>query len=139
MKPEDMCKVYRTVIRPVVEYAAVIYHTLIPKYQSLQLENVQKQAMKIVYGWNVPYSELVEDGRIETLESRREKAVLKFALKAESGKFGSKWFRKRSDINTDVRSTSRRKYFERQCRTERFRNNPINNMTRVLNNFYTNP
>ena len=34
MRPEDMCRVYCTIIRPVVEYAAVVYHSLIPKYQA---------------------------------------------------------------------------------------------------------
>ena len=136
MNPADMLRVYQTIIRPVVEYASVVYHTLIPKYLSDQLEKVQRQAMKIVYGWGIDYKKLVQDGIIEELGERRKKAIVKFALKSEKGRFGKKWFKKREDINISVRNTSRRKYFERKCNTERFKNNPINNMTSVLNKYY---
>ena len=92
--------------------------------------------MKIVYGWGVDYEKLLEDGVIEELSERRKKAIIKFALKTEKGKFGNKWFKKREERTITVRDTTRRKYFERKCNTERFRNNPVNNMTSVLNKYY---
>ena len=59
---------------------------------SSQLEQVQRQVMKIIYGWSVSYSGLLRDGEVESLEERRVKAIEKFALKNEgSGDFGRKF------------------------------------------------
>ena len=84
MEISDLIKVYKTMIRPAVEYASVVYHSLIPAYQASKLESVQKNAMQIIYGWTVDYGKLLEDGVVESLEERRIDAVKKFALKTES-------------------------------------------------------
>ena len=55
MKEKDLVIAFNTIIRPSVEYAAIAYHTLIPNYLAEQLEQVQKHAMKIIYGWNMDY------------------------------------------------------------------------------------
>ena len=46
----------------------MVYGTLIPEYLSDKLESVQRQAVKIIYGHNVDYNGLVEDGTIEAEE-----------------------------------------------------------------------
>ena len=79
----DLRKVYDTIIRPGTEYCSTIYHSLIPRYMAGRLESVQRQALKIIYGWNKDLDQMFDDGLIETLEDRREKACLKFAIKAE--------------------------------------------------------
>ena len=74
---------------------------------------------------------------IQTLQERREKAVLSFALKNEEReKYGKKWFRKSEELEREVRPNTRRKYVIPQCRTERYMKNPITNMTRMLNKYY---
>ena len=61
---------------------------------SEKLESVERQAFKIIYGWDVDYQKLVDNGKIETLKKRRKDAVLHFAFKAESSaRFGSTWFK----------------------------------------------
>ena len=74
---------------------------------------------------------------IETLEARRESAVLRFALKNESReKYGRRWFKKNEELEINMRPNTRNIYSERRSRTERMRNNPVNYMTRMLNNHY---
>ena len=98
-----------------------------------KLERVQEQAMKIIYGRGLDYGGMVEDGGLETLEERRKRAIVKFAVKAsQSERFGNKWF-PRSNTEREARQTTRREYVERNCRTERGRNNPIQYMIRILN------
>ena len=93
MAPMELLKVYFTVIRAAVEYASVVYHSLIPKYLSDRLERIQNQAMKIIFGNSVDYDRLVEEGIIQTLESRRDAACIDFANKAVANpSFGDKWF-----------------------------------------------
>ena len=139
MESKDLLIIYKTIIRPFVEYSSVVYHSLIPNYIAEKLERVQKQAIKIIYGWNVDYDQMIENGTIETLRSRRESTLLKFALKAEaSPRFGPVWFKPSHDINRAIRATTRNKYLEPQYRTDRDKNNPISVLTRCLNEHYKN-
>ena len=138
MGTDGLLQVYQTIIRAAVEYCSVVYHSLIPQYMADRLELVQRQALRIIYGRGMEYENMVNGGEIETLAERREKACLRFATKAAaSERFGEKWFRKKEDTGPTVRTKTRRKYYERKCRTERFRNNPVNSMTRILNDYYT--
>ena len=134
MSESNLLSIYKDVLRPSVENSSTVYHTLIPDYVAEKLESVQKQAMKVIYGWNCNYGKLVEDGRISSLSSRREEAMLKFANKvAKSPRFGPIWFKETTVQDREVRPSTRNKYVERLCRTERGRNNPIVAMTRILN------
>ena len=115
MKENDLLFVYNTVIRPGVEYSHTVYHSLIPEYLSLKLETVQKQAMKVIFGHNIDYNNLIENGTIESLKSRREQAVARFAVKAASSpRFGPAWFKK-VDLDTSraVRQSTRDLYLEK--------------------------
>ena len=62
----DLIKVFDTVIRPSVEYSSVIYNPMISKKLADKLELVQKQAIRIIYGYHCDYDRMVGDGRIET-------------------------------------------------------------------------
>ena len=110
---------------------------MIPEYVSDKLEAVQKQAAKIIWGWNIDYNDLVNRGIIETLKSRREENSLRFAIKAaNSPRFGHIWFKKSPALGTELRPGTRNLYTEQICRTERMCRNPITYMTRQLNKHY---
>ena len=87
---------------------------------------------------NVDYNELVENGIIERLKDRRTAATLRFALKAEaSPRFGKKRFRETRSTEIVPRVSTRRPYQETRYRAERNRNNPLQALTRALNEHYT--
>ena len=138
MAKNDLLNVYRTVVLPGVEYCSTVYNPLIPEYVSEQLESVQKQALKIIYGWSVNYKELVQTGEIETLKQRREKKSLKFALRAKKNNRFEEWFPAAVHTDRDFRLTTRRPYREKQCKTERARNSPMQYMLRQLNEHESN-
>ena len=129
---DRMLEIYFSTIRSAVEYCGTVYHPLIPNYLSNKLESIQRQALRIIYGYNLNYERLLEDGRVETLSSRREKDALQFALKNCNNPRFSRWFPVNNNAR-DARSSTRRFYLERQCRTDRTRNNPIQFMIRMLN------
>ena len=134
MPCDELLAIFKNVIRPSVEYSSIIYHSLIPDYISDRLESVQKQAMKIIYGHNIDYAGLVDNSVIEPLNKRRIDNAVRFALKAAaSPRFGPVWFKEHQDSEREVRATTRAKYVEKFCRTERSRNNPLNYLTRLLN------
>ena len=128
---------YNFIIRPAIEYSAVVYHSMISEELSSKLEGMQRHAMRIIYGWEGDVRETMEAKGIETLKQRRESMVLAFALKNEnSEKFGRKWFKPAERSEREVRNTTKKKYLEPFCRTDRLKNNPVNYMTRKLNEHY---
>ena len=101
---------------------------------SQKLEAVQRQAIKIIFGWDEDYNKLVEQGIVVPLAVRREEAIDKFAIKAaNSERFGPAWFQRNIQLDREVRPTTRNTYVEKHYRTERGRNNPLAVMTRRLN------
>ena len=90
-------------------------------------------AYRIIYGTSVKYSQKIESGEIELLSERREAATLVFANKAVKSDRFSKWFKQTPVTSREVRSTTRNLYVEAKCKTERMRANPVQYMTRKLN------
>ena len=45
---KDLCLFYITCVRFVIDYAAPVFHHALPAYLSLELERVQKRAMRII-------------------------------------------------------------------------------------------
>ena len=139
MNENNLLSIYFTMLRSAVEYCSTIYHSMIPASLSEKLEKIQRHALRIIFGWNVNIEELMVAKGIETLNERREKAVVNFALKNEDReRYGKIWFKKNEGGERSVRETTRRKYIEQKCRTERMRGNPITYMTRKLNEHHCN-
>ena len=89
MPKANLMRIYENVLRPSAEYSSVVYNSLIPAYMSDRLESVQKQAIKIIHGWDINYEEMLREGTIQSLKQRRDEATLKFALRAsQSARFG---------------------------------------------------
>ena len=130
MQPTDLLKIFNTCIRPCLEYVAPVFHPMLTKEMSNEIENIQKRACKIIFGWNSSYSRLVQDGVVQTLEERRENLTVNFAKKSEASDRFKKWFPDRQ-YNVNVRNPQRLE--ESFARTERMRNSPLYYMRRALN------
>jgi len=65
---------YATVIRPVLEYCAPVWHYAIIRSQAEQLESIQKRAIHIIYPFNrgMSYSNILFVSELTSLESRRD-------------------------------------------------------------------
>ena len=106
---------------------------------SEKLERIQRQALKIIYGWEEDVGRIMEVKNLEALEKRREKNILNFALKnEEKERFGKRWFSTSVVTHREVREGTRSKYRMPVCRTERMKNNPVTYMTKMLNEHYSN-
>ena len=95
-----------------------------------ELEQIQKRACKIAFGYDVSYDKLVVDGTIETLECRREKLTVNFAKKCTRNERFSSWFERK---NPAVNLRNSLTYEESFARTERLRKSPLYYMRRALN------
>ena len=65
-----MMKVFRSSVRPILEYAVQVWHDILD-YLSDRIESVQKPALKIIYA-NSSYSQAMSLANETTLSSRRE-------------------------------------------------------------------
>ena len=63
---------YLTVIRPVLEYAAPVWHHLITKAHTEQIEAVQRRAIRIIYSYtcDMPYINALYIADIPSLVDR---------------------------------------------------------------------
>ena len=84
----------------------------------------------IIFG-RYSYEEILKRHGLQTLEERRLTLCEKFAIKAAKNPLHAKWFQlNEKTINTRSKET----YQEVWCRTESWKNSPIPQMTRMLNN-----
>ena len=134
LSQERLLDLYYSMVRSAVEYTSVVYHSMITKTLSDSLERVQRHALRIIYGWDQDIRTVMEVKGIQSLEERREEAVLNFALKnEEKERYGRRWFTLNDQMQRDLRPSTRNKYFMPFCRTDRALGNPVINMTRALN------
>ena len=66
---KDLLKLYCSLVRSVLEYSSVSFTSMLTKYQSNRLENVQKRCLKMMFGYDKNYSELLQLSGLQTLES----------------------------------------------------------------------
>jgi hypothetical protein len=77
---EDLLCFYKTVVRPVLEYACPVWHSSLTKGQTNALESLQKRAMRIVFGHG-DYQAATIIADIDTLQTRRETLSAKFFIR----------------------------------------------------------
>ena len=74
---EDLLVYYKTMIRPILEYACPVWHAGLTSGESDLLEQTQKRALKIIYP-DLPYVESLDSAHLELLRVRRERLSKQF-------------------------------------------------------------
>ena len=119
-------------IRPVADYAAVVYHSSLTDEQDEQLDMLQNSALKMIYGTGLSARKMRSKAGVTTLRARREALCDKFAEKCAAMPLFSDWFiyksgRMSSRLNKDG------PFLETTARCERLRNSPLHYFRRRLN------
>ena len=108
-----------------------VYAHFLTKEQSNALERLQSQTLKTIFGFDKRYNECLSLSGLETLESRRRKLVLKFAMKTAANPLWDEWFPRHDEYCYDLRR--RMKYREDFASKDRLRLSPTYAMRRLLN------
>ena len=127
---EERLQVYKTMLRPVLEYSSIIYHPMLSEEQENHLEKLQIRALKNIYGHIYSARQLLEISKLDTLAQRRLKACQKFANKLASNERFNSWLPKKG---TRSRNKASEQYIEYPARTDRRRNSPLFYIRRLLN------
>ena len=119
-------------VRPVAEYCSVVFHPLITASDSHELERIQIQALKGIFGFQISYANLLIKSGLDRLDHRREARFVKFAEKASEDKRFASWFPLRL-YRGSMATRKNEKYKVYKSTTERYLNSPLNAMRKKLN------
>ena len=132
IEPGKLVQIYTSLLRSSIEYGSVIYDGLLTKEQVTQIERLQSNALKTIYGWDKSYATAREMAGLETLAERRKNAVKNFAQKtSRNPRFAERWFPANPEVGYGLRK--RNAYATEYARTERLRNAPLYRMRRIMN------
>ena len=127
----DMLEIYCLCIRSVVEQACEVWHSSLTKGEELDIERVQKVAMRIILQENyLSYAHTLAITVIPALKSRRIKLNLKFAKSCLKNNMTSDMF----PLNTNnVDTRHHEKFYVSHAKTDRLAKSAIPFMARLLN------
>ena len=99
---EQLTKTYFQQIRSIAEMACPVWNAGVTIQEIMLIERIQKTALAIILGGRYrTYKEALTLLKMDTLETRRTKLCIKFALKAVKNPKFSSWFAPNiSEVNT---------------------------------------
>ena len=136
IEPYIILDIYIKEIRSVLELAVPAWHSGLTKKQSLDIERVQKVAVRIILSdsetglCEFSYQMGLVILELEPLEDRRQRLCRTFATKTLKSRHAQMFKVKNNPYNT----RSKPEFVAPKCNTNRFYNSPLNYMTRLLNN-----
>ena len=74
----DLLNFYCSVIRPALEYASPVWHSILTVAQTKALEYLQKRAMNIMFSGGIDYTTCLIFAGVDTLSTRREYLTKRF-------------------------------------------------------------
>ena len=116
---EDLINIYILFIRSRLEYSAVVWHSSITGGERIELERVQKVALRLILREDYDnYQHALEISNLETLETRRKALCLKFAKKCTKSEHSQDIFPLNSNHHHE-------KYFVTFAKTDRMKDSAI--------------
>ena len=125
---DTLIDIYKLFCRSVLEYGAPVWSGNLKKSNNKDIERVQKNAYKIIFGTTfASYDYCLETNEEETLERRRDKLCLNFAEACLKNDKFSRWFPK------GVVTRNKTSYQEPEAKTKRYKKSAIPHLVRLLN------
>ena len=127
-----LVQVYCAMIRPLLEYAAPVFHPLLTQEQSEALEKQQRSVMKTIFGFSTPYRECLRIAGIQELHVRRAALFEAFTRKAyESQIWNPRWFTAKPPSTYALRKEN--VMVQHMATTNRLKNAPLYRMRELVN------
>ena len=133
---EDLVDIYVLFIRSVAEYCSVSFHSSLTQEQRRKLEGIQRTCLKVILGEKYKgYQLALQTLGLESLEDRRERRCLDFALKCLKHPRNQNLFPiNENNNNHDVREHE--KFKVNFARTSAYKNSAIPYCQRLLNSHF---
>ena len=130
---DTLLDIYKVMLRPHLEYCSPVFSPMLTKEQSDNLERQQRRAIKIIFGFDIDYNDLVIKKNVGTLADRRTLACGAFAQKLVASKRFEELFPLNSYREEMAELRSLKKYKEYNATTNRLYRSPLFSMRRFLN------
>ena len=128
---EDLVEIYTLYIRSVVESSAVVWHSSITEGQRMEIERIQKVALRIIMKDDYTcYEDALVITALPTLNDRRNQLCKTFAVKCTKNPKTSDMF-PLNDITCNTRNPER--YYVTHAKTNRLAKSAIPFMQKLLN------
>ena len=128
----ELLNIYILYIRSVVEQSLVVWNSSITQEECLEIERVQKVALRIIMNENyVNYANALCITGLMTLKERRDHLSTKFAEKCVKSEKTSHMFPLNRENNFKTRNHET--FYVTPARTNRLANSAISSMQRKLN------
>ena len=129
----DLVYLYKTFIRSVLEFSAVIWHSSLSKNNINDIERVQKSAVKIILKDKYQdYNSALKELNLQTLSRRRELLCLRFAKKSLKLQNFKDLFPLNKKNHCMIKRKAR-KFVENRANTDRYLKSSIPYMQSLLN------
>ena len=129
---EDLKGCFCAFIRPIFDYCACVYHSMMNANMEQKLEKIQKSALKMIYGFDKSKEQLYSLSGLPTLKERRDQLFERFCMKLYSNpRFKEEWLEERTFTGPNLRR--QRILIEKPSRTNRLYKCPIYAIRRKLN------
>ena len=122
---------YRCFLLYVIDYASVVYHSLLTGDQASALDRLQAAAIKIIFGRKTSYRAALELSGLEHLGERRLRMIDSFIIKTADNPRFIHWFPQRVFVHPNLRKE--KIYLEKHARTERLYNSHLYFYRRGMN------
>ena len=130
---DELIQVYKTMIRPVAEYACVVYHFSLTNQQDEEIERLQNHALSCVYGPGISARQMRTRSSLQSPRQRRIELCDKFAKKGLSNPRFSHWFPIKSSRASTRGTVQKEVFLETKARCKRLYDSPIFYFRRRLN------
>ena len=135
LESEELVAMYKCLVRPILDYMAPVYHTMLTQEQSYQIEKLQMGTLKTIFNQD-SYRNALEKSGLQTLHERRQECFDRFAIKLANNEDYKEWLPQTVFKGYNLREELI--YVEKYAATDRLRNSPLYAMRRRLNEIYLN-
>ena len=148
LQKEELITAWRSIIRPITEYAVPLWHSGLTEGDSYRIELLQKKALSFILGTvyidnkryyklnneHLRYEDALQKLGLTTLNERRVVLTNKFAIETARNESHNDMFIKKQSNTIATRNNF--VLLEPYCRTERYFKSAIPYMARTLNGVY---
>ena len=121
--PEDIVRVYTSIVRSVLEYASEVWHPALTKEQTHAIEHLQQRALSIAYP-DMNYEDALKITQLDRLSERRKKSCARLFCNMKKSSHKLNYLL--PPLRDDLRLRKVKKYELPKVRTERLKRSPIN-------------
>ena len=133
---KDLKTIYIQYVRSLLEQSCVFWHGSITEEDRANIERVQKNALRVILKSSyTTYENALDKLNLESLEVRREKLSLRFALKCRNNSHTKEMF-KFKEKNHDMKLRETEAYEINKFNTNRYENSAVPYMQKQLNEYF---